>query len=56
MLRYIALAIVLIIAMYTILFGIEEWKQKNYSGSFAIIFLACVVVALPFYILLLKKG
>ena len=50
----IALVIVLIIAFYTILFGLEEWKQKNYSGCCAIILLALAETALPVYVLFLK--
>lgn len=51
---YLALFIVLLIAFYTGLFGIETWKEKNYPGSIAIFSLALVVIALPVYMLFLR--
>jgi hypothetical protein len=51
---YLAFGIVLIISFYTILFAIEELKEKNYHGFYAIIFLVLAIISLPFYFLFLK--
>ena len=51
---YLAMALVLIIAFYTILFGVEQWQEKNYGGALAIMVLAAVVVGVPFVMLFLR--
>lgn len=48
---YLAFAIVLIIAFYTILFAIEIYREKNHLGFWAILILALTIIALPFYML-----
>lgn len=53
MLGYLAFAITLIIAFYTILFAIENYRQQNQIGFWAILFLALASTALPFYMLFL---
>lgn len=53
MLGYLTFTIVLIIAFYTILFAIENYRQKNKIGFWAILFLALLSTALPFYMLFL---
>lgn len=50
---YLAFAIVLIIAFYTILFAIETYRDQNPLGFWAILILALTIIALPFYILFL---
>ena len=52
--QYLGMLVVLTIAFYTFLFGLEIWHQKNYGGFFAVAALAVVVVILPFYILFLR--
>jgi len=54
MLNYLALAVVSLISIYTALFSLEVLRKKNYSGFTALIILAVLVTALPFYILFLK--
>jgi len=51
---YLAFAIALIIAFYTILFAIETYRQKNRLGFWAILLLALTITALPFYMLFLQ--
>lgn len=55
MLGYFAFTVVLVIAFYTILFAIENYRQKNRIGFWAILLLALVSAALPFYILFLQN-
>lgn len=50
---YLAFAIALIIAFYTILFAIETYRDRNTLGFWAILTLALIIIALPFYILFL---
>jgi hypothetical protein len=52
-LSYFAFAVVLIIAFYTILFAIENYRAKNRIGFWAVLFLALISAALPFYMLFL---
>lgn len=54
LLSYLAFAIVLIIAFYTILFAIENYRQKNPVGFWAILLLALASTALPFYMLFFR--
>jgi hypothetical protein len=51
---YLAFLVVVVISFYTVLFGLEELKAKNYHGFFAIIFLVLMIMTLPFYFLFLK--
>lgn len=55
MVPYLAMLLVLIVAFYTVLFGLENWKEKNYRGFAGLIFLALVTIILPFYMLFLRK-
>lgn len=50
---YLAFAIALIIAFYTILFAIETYRDKNPLGFWAVLILALIITALPFYMLFL---
>ena len=52
--EYIAIFIAALVALYTILFALENWKEKNRSGAIAIILLALVELCLPFYLLVFK--
>ncbi|HEX3047351.1 MAG TPA: hypothetical protein VHY08_21545 [Bacillota bacterium] len=54
MLTYLALGAVIIVAVYTVLFGLEILKQKNYSGFIAVMLLALIVTGLPVYVLFFK--
>lgn len=51
--KYLAMLVVLVIAFYTVLFGLENLKEKNVVGFIAISFLALVIIAIPFYMLFL---
>jgi hypothetical protein len=51
---YLAFCVVLVISFYTVLFALEELKEKNYHGFFAIIFLVLTIICLPFYFLFLR--
>jgi hypothetical protein len=51
---YLAVLFTVLVALYTVFFGVEQWREKNYSGFFAIILLALVIVGLPFYILFMQ--
>lgn len=53
MLAYLAFAIVLIIAFYTVLFAVENFRNKNTLGFWAILLLALASIGLPFYMLFL---
>ncbi len=55
MLNYLAFATVLIIAFYTVLFAVENYRQKNFVGFWAVLLLALVITALPFYIIFLQE-
>jgi hypothetical protein len=50
-LAIIAVAITLIVAFYTVLYGLEVLKEKNLGGAIAIMALALVIVVLPVYML-----
>jgi hypothetical protein len=52
--QYLGMLIILVIAFYTFMYGLETWKAKNYIGFFALTALAIVVVALPVYVLFLR--
>jgi hypothetical protein len=51
MFSYLAVAVTIIIAFYTVLFGLEILKTKNYGGFIAVVFLAVTIVGLPVYLL-----
>lgn len=51
MLSYLAVAVTLFIAFYTVLFGWDILKTKNYGGFIAVVFLAATIVGLPVYLL-----
>ncbi len=51
MLNYLAFGISLIIAFYTILFAIENLREKNVAGFWAILILALAITVIPFYML-----
>lgn len=53
MIGYLAFGTVLIIAFYTILFAIDNYHAKNKIGFWAILLLALLSTALPFYMLFL---
>lgn len=53
MLGYLAFAITLIIAFYTVLFALENYREKNLIGFWAILLLALISTVLPFYMLFL---
>lgn len=53
--NYLAFGIVLIIAFYTVLFGIDNYREKNLLGFWAILLLALIITALPFYMLFLMN-
>ncbi|MCL6588901.1 MAG: hypothetical protein K6U80_03010 [Firmicutes bacterium] len=55
MLTYLALGAVLITAVYTVLFGIEVLKQKNYLGFIAVMLLAGAITGLPVYVLFFRS-
>jgi hypothetical protein len=52
---YLTMLLILIVAFYTVLFGIENWKEKNYRGFLGITLLALTIVLLPFYLIFLRK-
>lgn len=52
--KYIAIFIAALVALYTILFALENWRGKNHGGAIAIILLALVEFGLPFYMLVLR--
>lgn len=54
-LRFFAMAFTLIVAFYTILFGWENYRQKNYSGAVALAVLALTIAGLPVYFLFFKN-
>jgi hypothetical protein len=47
MFSYLAMAVALIIAFYTVVFGVDILKTKNYGGFIAVVFLAATIVGLP---------
>jgi len=53
MLAYIAFAVVLIITFYTVLFAVENFRNQNFLGFWAVLLLALATVALPFFMLFL---
>ncbi|HOJ77091.1 MAG TPA: hypothetical protein PLZ08_04705 [Bacillota bacterium] len=52
--NYAAMLLVLLVATYTVLFGIEHLKTKNYLAFFALLFLALSIIVLPFYMLFIR--
>ncbi|MDA8442668.1 MAG: hypothetical protein M0Z55_09890 [Peptococcaceae bacterium] len=42
-------------AMYTLSFGLYNWRQGNKSGAVGIYILACSCVGFPFLVMLLKQ-
>lgn len=52
--NYVAMLLVSIVAAYTVLFGIEHLKDKNYLAFFVLIFLALSIIVLPFYMLFIR--
>ena len=54
MLTYLALGAVIIVGVYTVLFGIEIMKQKNYPGFIAVMLLAGTITGLPVYVLFFR--
>lgn len=55
MLGYLAFGFSLIIAFYTILFAIENYRKKNLVGFWAVLLLALACTALPFYMLFIRS-
>jgi len=55
MLSYLAFTLSLIIAFYTILFAIENYRAQNPVGFWAILLLALACTALPFYMLFIRS-
>lgn len=53
-LRIVAVAFTLVIAFYTVLFGWDNFQQKNYSGAVALVVLALTIAGLPVYLLFFK--
>ena len=53
MLAYLAFTMALIIAVYTILFAVENFRDKNLFGFWAILLLALACIGLPYYMLFL---
>ncbi len=53
--RYLAMLLVAVIAFYTVLFGLEEWRSKNYGGGLAVMLLALLCLGLPCFMLFLKN-
>ncbi|TCL65306.1 hypothetical protein EDC14_101754 [Hydrogenispora ethanolica] len=51
---YVAMLGVLLVAFYTVLFGLEQWREKNYGGGLAVMVLALLCIGLPFYMLFLN--
>jgi hypothetical protein len=47
----IALIVTLIVAFYTVLYGLEILREKNIVGAVAVMVLALATVALPVYML-----
>jgi hypothetical protein len=52
--QYLGMLVALIIAFYTLVFGLETWKEKNQIGFFALAALSITVVALPLYVLFFR--
>lgn len=48
---YLAFLLALIIGFYTVLFGIETWKDQNHLGFAGILILALSEIGLSFYLL-----
>lgn len=55
MLNLLILIGVLLVGVYTLLFGIQNLKERNYLGFWAVMFLTAVVVSLPLYLIFFKK-
>jgi hypothetical protein len=51
MFPYLAVVVTLIVAFYTVVFGVEILKTKNYGGFIAVVCLAATIVGLPLYLL-----
>jgi hypothetical protein len=54
MLSYLAIAVALLIAFYTVLFGLDILKDQNYGGFIAVVILAATIVGLPVYLLFFR--
>ena len=54
MMKLLEFAVVLMFAFYTVLYGFEVKKEPNLLGFFAILTLAFIATAVPFYVLFLK--
>ena len=44
----------LLIAFYTVIFGLENRRAKNRVGFFALLGLAIVILVLPYYLLFIR--
>jgi len=51
---YIIMVGVLLVAAYTVLFGMEILKEKNYLGFAAVIILVAAIIGLPVYLLFFR--
>jgi hypothetical protein len=47
----IAVIVTLIVAFYTVIYGLEIFREKNPVGAMAVMALALAIVALPVYML-----
>ncbi|HOP74025.1 MAG TPA: hypothetical protein PLC07_03090 [Bacillota bacterium] len=54
MAQYLIMLGVLLVAGYTVLYGVEVLKEKNYLGFAAVIVLVGAIIALPVYLLFLR--
>jgi len=52
--QYLIMLGVLLVAGYTVLYGLEVLKEKNYLGFAAVIVLVGAIIALPVYLLFLR--
>lgn len=52
--QYLIMLGVLLVAGYTVLYGVEVLKEKNYLGFAAVIVLVGAIIALPVYLLFLR--
>lgn len=54
LLKLLGAAIPILVALYTVLFGWDNLRQKNYSATIALMVLALAIAGLPVYILFIK--
>lgn len=54
MLKLLSAAVPILVALYTVLFGLDNLRQKNYSATIALMVLALTIAGLPVYILFFK--